>query len=123
MAESVKRPTSAQAMISQFVGSSPTSGSVLTAQSLEPASDSVSPSLSVLPPFTLCPSLLQNYINIKKNVKERTETKYNGVPGWFSWLSLQLLIWAQVMISGFMSSSPTSGSVLTAQSLELLRIL
>ncbi|VFV42138.1 protein transport protein [Lynx pardinus] len=36
-------------MISQFVGSSPTLGSVLTAQSLEPASKSVSPSL--------CPSL------------------------------------------------------------------
>ena len=32
-------------MISQFVSSSPASGSVLTAQSLEPASDSVSPSL------------------------------------------------------------------------------
>ena len=32
-------------MISRFVGSSPELGSVLTAQSLEPASDSVSPSL------------------------------------------------------------------------------
>ena len=32
--QSVKRPTSAQVMISQFMGSSP--GSVLTAQSLEP---------------------------------------------------------------------------------------
>ena len=45
-ARSVKCLTSAQVMISQFVGSSPASGSVLTAQSLEPASDSVSPSLS-----------------------------------------------------------------------------
>ena len=36
--------TSAQVMISQLVGSSPASGSVLTAQNLEPASDSVSPS-------------------------------------------------------------------------------
>ena len=36
---------SAQDMILQFVGLSPVSGSVLTAQSLEPASDSVSPSL------------------------------------------------------------------------------
>ena len=43
------RLTSAQVMISQFVGSSPTSGSVLTAQSLEPASDSVSPSLCPSP--------------------------------------------------------------------------
>ena len=46
MAQSVKRPTSAQVMISRSVGSSPTLGSVLTAQSLEPAWDSVSPSLS-----------------------------------------------------------------------------
>ena len=45
VAQSVKRPTSTQVMISRFVGSSPTSGSVLTAQSLEPVSDSVSPSL------------------------------------------------------------------------------
>ena len=33
------------------------------------------------------------------------------------------LTWAQVMISQSVSSSPVSGSVLTAQSLELLRIL
>ena len=44
-AQSVKRLTAAQVIISQPVGSTPTSGSVLTAQSLEPASDSVSPSL------------------------------------------------------------------------------
>ena len=50
VAQSVKCPTSAQVVISQFVSSSPASGSVLTAQSLEPASDSVSPSLSVLLP-------------------------------------------------------------------------
>ena len=42
---SVKHLTLAQVMISQFESSSPTSGSVLTAQSLEPVSDSVSPSL------------------------------------------------------------------------------
>ena len=46
---SVEPPTSAQVMISQFMGSTPSSGSVLTAQSLESASDSVSPSLSALP--------------------------------------------------------------------------
>ena len=39
-------------MISQFTGSSPVSGSVLTGKSLEPASDSVSPSLSASPPCT-----------------------------------------------------------------------
>ena len=54
MPQSVKRLTSAQVVISQFVSSSPVSGSVLTAWSLEPASDSVSPSLSAPPLFTLC---------------------------------------------------------------------
>ena len=48
MAQQVERLTLAQAMISRFVSSSPTSGSGLTAQSLEPASDSVS--------LSLCPS-------------------------------------------------------------------
>ena len=46
MAQSVKHPTSAQVMIAGFVGLSPMLGSVLTAQNLEPALDSVSPSLS-----------------------------------------------------------------------------
>ena len=45
VAQSVKRLISAQVTISQSVSSSPTSGSVLTTQSLEPVSDSVSPSL------------------------------------------------------------------------------
>ena len=59
VAQSVKCPTLAQVMISWSVSSSPVSGSVLIAQSLEPASDSVSPSLSVPSPLTLClsPSL------------------------------------------------------------------
>ena len=42
VAQSVKRVTSAQVMISQFVSLSPASDSVLKARSLEPASDSVS---------------------------------------------------------------------------------
>ena len=53
MAQSVKHPTLAQVTISRLVSSSPVSGSVLTAQSLEPVSDSVSPSLSDPPPFIL----------------------------------------------------------------------
>ena len=57
MAQSVKRPSSAQVMISRFVGSSPASGSVPTTQNLEPASDSVSPSLSAPALLTLCLSL------------------------------------------------------------------
>ena len=59
VAQSVKRPTSAQVTISRYVSSSPTSGSVLTAQSLELVSDSVSPSLSDPLPFMLCLSLSQ----------------------------------------------------------------
>ena len=57
-----KRPASAQVMISQFVSSSPTSGSVLTAHSLEPASDSVSPSLSAFPPLALCLSKINKHL-------------------------------------------------------------
>ena len=49
VAQLVERPTLAQVMISQFMGSSPALGCVLTAQSLEPASDFVSPSLSAPP--------------------------------------------------------------------------
>ena len=54
VAQSVKRPTSAQVMISRSVSLSPASGSVLTAQSLEPVSDSVSPSLCPSPVHALC---------------------------------------------------------------------
>ena len=57
VAQTVKRLTLAQVMISWFMSSSPMLGSVLTAQSLEPASDSVSPSLSALFLLTLCLSL------------------------------------------------------------------
>ena len=46
MAQLVRTLTLAQVMISRLVGLSPAMGSVLTAQSLEPASDSVSPSVS-----------------------------------------------------------------------------
>ena len=53
MAQLVRHPTSAPVTISRLVGLSPASGSVLTAQSLEPALDSVSPSLSALPPLVL----------------------------------------------------------------------
>ena len=59
VAQSVGRLTSAQIMISQSVGLSPASGSVLTAQSLEPASDSVSPSLSAAPLLVFCLSVSQ----------------------------------------------------------------
>ena len=57
MAQSVECPTLAQVMISRLVSSSPTSGSVLTAQSLEAASDSVSLSRSAPPSLMLSLSL------------------------------------------------------------------
>ena len=56
VAQLVKCWTSAQVIVSSFMGSIPGLGSVLTAQSLEPASDCVSP-LSTPPLFTLCVSL------------------------------------------------------------------
>ena len=63
-------------MISQFVGLSPASGSALTAQILEPASDSVSPSLSAPPPLvlSLCLSKI-NKCKKKKIEKKRSSTQ------------------------------------------------
>ena len=51
--QSVKHLTSAQVMISRSMSLSPVLGSVLTAQSLEPASNFVSPSFSAPSPLTL----------------------------------------------------------------------
>ena len=42
---------------------------------------------------------------------------FSRAPGWLSWLSVQILIFAQVMISWFMRWNLESGSVQTAQSL------
>ena len=56
VAQFVERLTLAQVTILHFVSSSPISGSVLTAQSLEPGA-SVSPSLSDPPLLALCLSL------------------------------------------------------------------
>ena len=57
VARLVECPTSAQVMISQFVSSNSTSGSVLTAQSLESALDPVSPSVSLPLPCSCSVSL------------------------------------------------------------------
>ena len=54
MVQSVKHPTSAQVMVSGFVGSSPASGSALSA---DPASNPLSPSLSAPPSLAHTPSL------------------------------------------------------------------
>ena len=69
MVQSVKCPTSAQVTVSRFMGSSPSSGSVLTAQSLEPASDSVS--------LALCPSPTHALSLSKINVKKKSFYVYS----------------------------------------------
>ena len=61
VAQSVELPASAQVTISRSVGSSPASGSVPTAQSLEPVSDSVSPSLSAPPQLVLSLSKINKH--------------------------------------------------------------
>ena len=82
MTQLVKCPTSAQVMISWFMSLSPELGSVLIAQSLEPASDCVSPSLSVPPLLALCLYLsvslflsLKNKQNIKKCFLHKIKNK------------------------------------------------
>ena len=57
VAQLVKDPTLAQVMISWFMSLSPAWGSVLTAWSLEPVSNSVSPSLSAPHLLVFCLSL------------------------------------------------------------------
>ena len=69
VAQSVERSTSAQVMISQFVSLSPALSSVLTAQSLEPALDSVSLSLSAPPPLMRSLSLSLSLSKINKHEK------------------------------------------------------
>ena len=55
------------------MSSSPASGPMLTAQSLDPASDSVSTSLSSPSPLTFFLSLSDSKINIKKILKNNWE--------------------------------------------------
>ena len=63
----------APVMIAPFLSSSPASGSVLTAQSLEPALNSVSP-LSLCPSLACAISLSLSKVNIKK-LKERKKER------------------------------------------------
>ena len=66
----MKSPTSAQVMISRSGSSSPASGSGLMTQSLEPASDSVSPSLSA-PPHSFSLSLsLKKKKSLRKSLMQ-----------------------------------------------------
>ena len=66
VAQSVKRPTSALVMISGFMSLSPASSPVLTAQSLDPASDSVSGSLSPSPTHAVL-----SLSNLNKHLKNK----------------------------------------------------
>ena len=66
VAQLVKPLTSAQVVVSQFVDSSPESGSVQTAWSLDPPLDSVSPSLSA-------PLLLTLSLSFKINKHKKRE--------------------------------------------------
>ena len=96
VAQSVKRPTSAQIMISWFLGLSPMLGSVLTARSLAPALDSMSTSVSSPHPFTLSLNLslsrslalskinikkikLMNWDEITKGINECRKTEYRVI--------------------------------------------
>ena len=66
VAQLVEYPTLAQVMISRLVGPSPSLGSVLTAGSLEPASDSGAPSLCPSPTHACSLSLSQKINKHKK---------------------------------------------------------
>ena len=100
VAQLVKRPTSAQLKISRLLSLSPVSGSVL-ADSLEPGACfgfSVSPSLCPSPAHTLSLSKINKH--------------------WGAWVaqSVECPASAQVKVLRFVSSGPTSGSVLTNSS-------
>ena len=72
VAQSVKRLTLAQVVVSWFMSPNPTWGSVLTAQSLEPASDSVSPSLPFLCSCSVSLSLSKINKHLKTNFKNNS---------------------------------------------------
>ena len=106
MPQSVKHLTLAQVMILQFVGSSPTSGYVLTAQSLEPALDSLSPSLSV--PLSLS---LKN----KQTFKKRLEIQNIRGPLGGSVIKCLTLDLSSGLDLRVVSSSPMLGSMLSME--------
>ena len=81
VSQSVELPTLSQVMILRFTSLSPTLGSGLTAQSLEPAPDSLSPSLSAPTPL----GFLSQKLIIKKKF----------------FLTASLNIWTTEMISNW----------------------
>ena len=80
VAQLVKPLTLAQVMISQFVSLSLVLCSVLTARSLEPALDSVSPSLSAPPLLMLCLSL--SFKKKKKDLPRVLLCLHKCFPAW-----------------------------------------
>ena len=95
MTPSVKRQTSAQVMTSPLLGLSPMSKSVLTVQSLKPASDTISPSLSALPPLSLC--LFLSKINKhKKNFKNASQKVIIVIGYWVILWNPKLAIIARI---------------------------
>ena len=52
-----------------------------------------------------------------KDRRPNPRGELRGAPGWLSWFGIQLLIWALVVLSRFLSSSPASGSAQSTQSL------
>ena len=75
VAQSFKHLASAQVMFSRFVGPSPPLGSVLTAQSLEPASDPVSLSLPLPCSCSVSVSLSLSLSLKSKETLKTTTTK------------------------------------------------
>ena len=71
------------------------------------------PSVVSFAPWTTCEGCLNRVTQTGCLQRQ----KFIGVSGWFSGLSIQLLILAQFVISWFMSSSPTTSFALTTRSL------
>ena len=90
VAQAVEHPTLTQVMISQFVSSSPAWGSVLAAQGLEPALDSVCPSLSAPPPF-----MLSLFLSLKNKIKTLKKIIIKGLVA--HRLHLQLKSWENLL--------------------------
>ena len=87
-----------QVMISRFVSSGPMSGSVLTPRSLEPASDSESPSVSAPPLLVLCLPLCLSKNNMFKNKQtKRTPEKEFSLEGSLLPAKWIVLFWSPVL--------------------------